>query len=65
MVPLGTGKRAESQVMSVLLPVQRLRSDTAAAAVHLRRLQGNAWLPSLPLWHVFSPGVEREGEANP
>lgn len=54
--PLGDGKRAESQVLSVLLPVQRLLSGTAAGATHVRWPWGH---PSLSLCLVFSPRVWR------
>lgn len=40
--PLGAGKTAESQVLSVLLPVQRLLLGTAAGAMHLRWPWGHA-----------------------
>jgi len=58
---LGAGKTAESQVVSALLPAQRLLSDTAAAVILWRQPWRNAHLPSLPLWLVFSPSAQREG----
>lgn len=56
--PLGDGKRAESQVLSVLLPVQRLLSGTAAGATHSRWPQGQASPLPAPLPGFLLRSVE-------
>lgn len=62
--PLGNGETAESQVLSVLLPMQRLLSGTAAGAIHLRWPWGPASSLLVPLPVVFPQECGGEGEAN-